>query len=158
MSEVRTRFRSDSWHFADEAARLERGLPLRWTLENRPDEFREVQTTPPARPGDLWRVRWATRYDAEHPEPGPIAGYAIGCPTCLEVHAWTTATNCSAARRPIEGMPGHSVCIHSGTGSCWNWTGSAEEGTLSASPSLYSVKELGGCGFHGFLTAGVLRG
>lgn len=107
----------------------------------------------PALPGDTWRLRWY----AEHGE-GPIAGYAIWCPKCNDLHHWTTATNCR------QGGQEHSykdeagtehryyVCGHSGVGSCWQWSGSAEDGTLTARPSLLCHT----CGFHGWLTNGVL--
>jgi hypothetical protein len=97
--------------------------------------------TPIAELGDTWRLTWYRRYGH-----GPIAGYAICCPLCRQVHYWTTARNCT------------NPCPHQGNSSCWTWTGSAEENRLSASPSLYCVKEYGGCGWHGFLTDGVLRG
>lgn len=47
-------------------------------------------------------------------------------------------------------------CQHSGVGSCWVWTGSAEANTLHASPSLHALKEKGACGYHGFLQNGIL--
>lgn len=145
------RFRTDSAHTADDAARLARGVE---TTYYDPPELEGIE---PARPGDTWRVRWKAtiEQEAQGISEGPIAGYAICCPKCLQVHFWTTALNC-ASLRPLPG--GGSVCDHSGVGSCWAWTGSAEDGTLTASPSLHSVAEKGGCGWHGFLTNGELRG
>lgn len=80
----------------------------------------------PAAPGDIWRVHWYTA--PGEPQPGPMAGYSI----C------------------------YTTCPHSGKGSCWSWSGSAEEGTLTAQPSLYCRADLSGCGYHGFLTNGIL--
>jgi hypothetical protein len=147
------RFRSDSWAAAEDVIRIARGERSHYLDHLNPDDAALLRATPPVQPGDTWRVRW---YAPEGRE-GPIAGYAIGCPTCGMVHAWTTANNCQAGRRAI-GTTSITVCEHSGTGSCWQWSGSAEAGTLTASPSLHSVLALGGCGFHGFLTGGVLRG
>lgn len=145
VSETRIRFRTDHAFAADDAARRERGEEMEWHRTKR-----ELARTPPARPGDTWRLRWAL--SAGEKGAGPIAGYAICCPKCLRVHHWTTALNCPSGS-----------CPHRGKSSCWTWTGSAEEGTLNASPSLHCVTEwngkpTGGCGWHGFLTAGVLRG
>jgi hypothetical protein len=58
--------------------------------------------TPPAQPGDVWRVRWY-RQNRQNND-GPIAGYDICCPRCRQVHAWTTAhqlriTACAPRRR-----------------------------------------------------------
>lgn len=116
---------------------------------------REVwDATPPAEPGDTWRALWF-RTEA-------VAGYDICCPICKHVHAWTTALNCRSRRTRTgtreDGTTFEYVaCDHSTVGSCWRWTGSAEDGTLSASPSLWCQQEKGGCGFHGYLTNGELR-
>ena len=102
-------------------------------------ELRELwDSTPPAEPGDTWRSTW---YGT-----GNVAGYMICCPQCREVHRWTTANNCASKQ------PGGS-CSHSGLGSCWTWTGEAEQNTLTASPSLHAS---GACGWHGWLRNGVL--
>lgn len=142
---TRIRFRTDSAHDAEEHSRLLRGLELRWT--NPGVEEDHVRLTPPAVPGDTWVVRWY-KQDAENHQ-GPIAGYAICCPKCQEVHRWTTALNCGSK------LPSGS-CAHSGNGSCWTWTGNAEDGTLHAAPSLWCVADRGGCGYHGHLHNGVL--
>jgi len=165
------RFRTDGNHAAAEHARVLRDPSYKpFQCRNRKDSWsgnlhdrarcghhgQWWKRTPPALPGDTWRIRWYTKKGK-----GPIAGYDVCCPKCGENHAWTTANNCSAPRRTytykdtatgkmIEG----SVCIHSGKSSCWNWTGSAEHNQLSATPSLLAS---GACGWHGFLTAGVLR-
>lgn len=147
MAETRIRFRTDSFFAADDAARRERGEEMQWHRSKR-----ELENTPPARPGDVWRVRFAP--NAGEKGPGPIAGYAICCPLCLRVHPWTSALGCGSGGN----------CVHrDARTSCWTWTGSPEDGTLSASPSLHCVTHwnghaTGGCGWHGFLTNGVLRG
>lgn len=137
---TRTRLRTDSAHLADDAARVDRGVEPLWHNADDP----ELLAMHVAMPGDTWRVRW-------HKEggEGPIAGYAICCPKCREVHWWTGALNCGT--RKSDG-----VCAHSGVASCWEWTGSAEAGTLTASPSLHCLSDRGGCGWHGWLKDGVL--
>lgn len=146
---VRIRFRTDNEFEAEDARWRREGAELRWLNRDEPND------TPPAEPGDIWRTFW---------HGGPIAGYAICCPKCGGVHHWTTASNCpqdvpwevtNADGSISKGMK----CRHSGVGSCWNWTGSAEDGTLSATPSLYCIEtpDGWGCGWHGFLTNGVLK-
>lgn len=146
LDPVRIRFRNDGSFKADDAARLARGVETLWFD---PEELVGVE---PAQPGDVWRSRWALTVDqqAAGMTEGPIAGYAICCPKCLAVHHWGEALNCSQKR-------GDGRCVHHGTGSCWTWTGNPEDGTLSASPSLHCVESAGGCGWHGFLTAGVMK-
>lgn len=142
---VRIRFRSDNWHYvsmrtngADWVDYI--GLPKE-----------EYEALPLLQPGDIWRSHWRG-------EAGNLAGYAICCPTCKEVHPWTTATNCSfnLTEHTYKDKDGndksYKVCGHSGIGSCWDWTGSAEEGTLSANPSLLCHT----CGYHGWLKNGEL--
>jgi hypothetical protein len=158
LDPVRIRFRSDNSFKADDAARLARGLKTVW---NNPEELVGVE---PAQPGDVWRSRWALSLDqkAAGMTEGPIAGYSICCPKCLAVHHWGTALNCEP-KIPwsVTGTDGQvytgTKCRHSGEGSCWNWTGSAEDGTLSASPSLHCIETAGGCGWHGHLTNGLLK-
>lgn len=141
--ETRIRFRTDGSHIADLKAQ---GKPY--------DSFYDQaiwEATPPAQPGDIWRVHWYAE-DAEGSHiDGPFAGYDVCCPGCLRVHAWTTAINCS--QKNAQGR-----CPHEGQSSCWSWSGSAEAGTLTASPSLHSVPDRGGCGWHGWLQNGILRG
>jgi hypothetical protein len=60
------------------------------------------------------------------------------CPS--GVHFWTHGHDCGDRSREHV--------------SCWTWTGSPDDGTLSAQPSLWVVPDLGGCGWHGFLTNG----
>lgn len=85
-----------------------------------------------AQPGDVWRIT---------DRPGNLLGYALACPNeaCDQgVHFWTHARDCE--RESCAG--------------CWAWSGSPEDGTLSATPSLWVAH---GCGWHGFLTAGEMR-
>lgn len=142
---MKIRFRTDGWHFADLKAKGTTAATMRNEYGYNEHDVARFEALPPAEPGDCWRVRW-------HKEEGdgPIAGYAICCPLCKNIHAWTTASNCASR------LPGGS-CQHSGNGSCWNWTGSAEDGTLTASPSLYCQESLGGCGWHGWLQNGDLH-
>src|SRR5690348_3484571 len=137
--ETRIHFRSDGVHIAERKAQGK---------DYDPFYDRAVwDATPPAQPGDIWRVFWRGEDSEGNGINGPFAGYDICCPGCKQVHAWTTVNNCSTRRRASatdEGM----TCDHMGKSSCWNWSGSAEAGTLTASPSLYSVKEMGGCGWH----------
>lgn len=157
LDPVRIRFRTDSWFKADDAARRARGIETVWFD---PEELAGVE---PAQPGDCWRSRWALSVDqtAAGMTEGPVAGYAICCPKCLAVHAWTSAVNCAQPREftYVDNGVTHTgkSCVHSGVGSCWNWTGSPEEGTLGGTPSLHCVESLGGCGWHGYLTNGQLK-
>lgn len=98
----------------------------------------------PAAPGDAWKVHFLD---------GSFAGYCICCPKCGFLHYWTQAKNCP------RGNDGR--CIHTRQEpkrSCWDWSGDAAAGTLTASPSLHSRGEDGGCGWHGFLKNGELTG
>lgn len=146
MAEVKTTFRGDSWHYAELAGNPDKAREL---YGDNPEALAEILATPPARPGDLWRIKW----HSPGTWPVPLAGYAIGCPRCGAVHCWTSANNCH-----VEEVGG--LCVHERSqnggrlSSCWTWTGRAEEGTLTASPSL---QDLGACGFHGWLQNGILR-
>lgn len=91
-----------------------------------------------AQPGDVWELR---------NKNGGLTGYGLTCPNeqCESgAHAWDHARDC-----PLRAAPDAPPC--------WAWTGSAEEGTLTASPSLHVVKEWGGCGWHGFLRNGQME-
>ena len=108
----------------------------------------EVKDDRPApEPGDTWAIHWHGGGDGLI--RGPLAGYAICCPKCRAIHHWTTANNCSSLK------PGSASCGHSGSGSCWQWSGSAEGNALTASPSLHAS---GSCGWHGWLKNGILDG
>jgi len=133
---TRMRFRTDRPLAAEAAGLLAAGLPLPPNLAYMVREgVVDPASVPPAEPGDTWLIRWHAP-DGN----GPVAGYAIRCPKCRQVHHWTSATNC----RP---------CPHQGTGSCWTWIGDPAANTLTARPSLYASHA---CGWHGFLTNGVL--
>lgn len=150
------RFRTDGWHYADlKCAGI---TPEKFAEWHGPNQVEAYKNFPAAEPGDIWRIHWY----APEGQQGPIAGYAICCPKCKRVHAWTTATNCSqkTIERSYTDKDGKVVkyksCPHEGTGSCWNWSGSAENNTLTASPSLFN--QAPDCGWHGWLQNGVLRG
>jgi hypothetical protein len=140
---TRMRFRSDAWHFADHKRKSHSREQLS-SWHYTPEQIAMIEGIAPAQPGDTWRVHW---YAAEG--LGPICGYAICCPRCTEIHLWSTASNCASR------IPDTASCAHSGVGSCWQWSGSAEDGTLTAQPSLYAVNA---CGWHGWLTNGELQG
>jgi hypothetical protein len=163
------RYRDDSITAAEIKRDAVAGKPVyqcreAWCLANPADRcpyHPEVWVpVPPAMPGDTWRLTWHPGADAPEGADGPLAGYAICCPLCLEVHYWSSADNC-ASKRPytITGTDGKDyqgwTCDHiEARTSCWTWTGSAEGGTLSAYASLYARKA---CGWHGWLDTGVLR-
>lgn len=99
-------------------------------------------------PGDVWRIHWY-KQDGQ----GPVAGYAICCPGCGKIHHWTTANNCKTKGQKDPAYP--YMCTHSGVGSCWDWTGSAEGNTLTGRPSLQVTAD--DCHWHGYLTNGKLH-
>jgi hypothetical protein len=90
----------------------------------------------PAELGDVWPI---TSSD------GSTIGYILTCPNpaCSRgVHAWTHAGNCEHRD-------------HAPHQSCWTWTGSPEDGTLTATPSLQVIASgPGDCSWHGWLRAG----
>ncbi len=144
---VQIRFRTDNCHYVQMRAK---GTEWAEYLGIAREEY---EALPPGQPGDIWRVHWH-KQDGE----GPLAGYAIWCPKCNDLHHWTGATNCTfqatehTYKKPDGSDGTYKVCGHSGTASCWGWSGSAEEGTLTARPSLLCHV----CGFHGWLTNGLL--
>lgn len=152
---TRMRFRTDSYQAAEAAGLLAAGLPLPPNLAYMVREGTvDPASVPPAEPGDTWELRWHGRGRVGDPDyvQGPIAGYAICCPKCREVHCWTTATNCTTGRTEDR------LCIHRGgdsPGSCWTWEGDPRSNALTARPSLHATNA---CGWHGFLTSGVLSG
>ena len=131
----RIRFRKDRSHDATLKAEGVTVEKYRDEWNTGADRVALFEATLEAEPGDTWRIRWYAE-DGE----GPIAGYAICCPRCGQVHYWTTALNCKP-------------CPHQGKSSCWQWSGSAEAGTLTASPSLFAQRA---CGWHGWLRNGEL--
>jgi hypothetical protein len=151
------RLRTDNFHLA--------GWKRAALIGGRIDVAKSIldDPIPAAEPGDVWIVRQSPknidemRFGGSDEESAdwPIVGYALTCPNgaCrFGVHDWTWANNCS--QKLPEGGP---RCVHMrDRQSCWTWTGSVEEGTLTANPSLHSPTKLGGCGFHGWLKKGVL--
>lgn len=136
----------------------------------------EAEATPPPEPGDAWRIGWymqegeATedfirtyrrRYgDASIPPESnvPLAGFAICCIKCGEVHHWTSANNCSTRKQlppwkdqaGVEHPGGGYTCQHiEDRTSCWTWTLDADGRPLTARASLLCHI----CGYHGFLNA-----
>lgn len=133
------RLRTDSLHIAGwKRAHDLRGCavvcgdkPKRNHVAHQPRKYRAK----PAEPGDVWVL---------HNRNGAITGYAMTCPNeaCEQgVHPWDHAYNCPVRAEP-DAPP------------CWSWTGSIEEDSLTATPSLHVLAERGGCGWHGFITSG----
>lgn len=155
---VKMRFRTDGWHYANLKTHG-------WTRErfvaemhHEPDYINTFEATPIAEPGDVWRMYW-------YKENGdrPLNGYAICCIKCGHVHLWGTAGNCQTDVQEVHykddagNDKSYKSCVHkrTGTGSCWNWTGCAEDNTLDCKPSLLVTHS--DCNFHGFLDNGMLR-
>jgi hypothetical protein len=143
MPEVKMRFRTDqSYDYYIRALIETAENPLDFVRDK--NELKRIKKLEPAKPGDTWRIKWHST--------DTVAGYIICCPKCLQLHHWTTANNCSKDVKD-------GICVHSRStdggelGSCWEWTGSAEENTLTASPSLHAS---GACGYHGWLRNGIL--
>jgi uncharacterized protein DUF6527 len=137
------KLRTDSFHIAGwKRAHALRGCDCPPGQKNhvahKPRKYRE----PAAELGDVWKL---------HNRNGGLVGYALTCPLerCDQgVHAWDHAYNC-AQRTDPDAPP------------CWTWTGSVEDGTLTASPSLMVMTEIDGrpletCGWHGWLRDGVM--
>lgn len=108
----------------------------------------ENASVPPAELDDVWIIYRKQSFDS----PAFMAGYALTCPAhrCMQgMHYWDHAYNCE---RKFD--PDHF--------SCWTWTGTPEEGTLTANPSLMVATQIdgqptGACGWHGFLRQGVME-
>lgn len=156
---MRMRFRTDGSHYADLKTyghtfdEYYKGAP---SVLNNSESRKCWEESPKAEPGDVWRIRWS-----KEGGDGPVAGYAICCIKCGHVHHWTTSRNCSqkVTRSYVDTNTGQTVeyesCVHNGEGSCWQWSGSAEDGTLTASPSLLVIQsEDQPCNFHGHLVDG----
>lgn len=145
------RFRADGWHYAEKNANFTDA-----ELTEQGYDIAAVRAVPIPEPGDVWRIYW---HKSDESAPDVLAGYAICCPRCKGVHCWTMASNCQfqIVEHTYTDDAGvehkYKVCGHSGSGSCWQWSGSAEANTLTAHPSLLNH----GCGWHGFLTDGSLR-
>jgi hypothetical protein len=157
---VRMRFRMDSWHYADlKVAMTWEQYTDGWSSSPTEEDKRYWDETPKAEPGDVWRIHWSHHDPIDGPQiDDRIAGYAICCIGCGHVHAWTTAGNCNqkiqcSYKDSNTGLDvPYTSCVHSGLTSCWNWTGSAEEGTLTATPSLQVTQDE--CKWHGYITNG----
>lgn len=135
------RFRTDGSLWAEYSAEIAAGKSVPDWLS--PDEVAGVMATPPAEPGDAWRL---TYHDGEQ-----TAGYAICCPKCRRLHYWTSASNCGS-KRQLEG--GGWTCDHQrARTSCWTWTTDDTGRPITAVASLYARGE---CGYHGFLVDGAL--
>jgi hypothetical protein len=153
---MKMRFRTDGWHYADlkaEGKSLEQYCAPEAPTE---EERRRWDATPKAERGDVWRVFWRHCDESGNHLDDRIAGYAICCISCGRVHHWTTALNCGQKFKTDWG----ESCIHQRDhGSCWQWSGSAEAGTLTARPSICVVKDRcrWGCAFHGWLTNGEIK-
>jgi hypothetical protein len=149
------RFRTDSWHDAKRAKWTDEQLK-EWSETH--EGIERIRATPPAQPGDTWRIFW---HKNDESAPDVLAGYAICCPTCRGIHCWTTASNChwQETEHSWTDQAGvihkYKVCGHSGKSSCWTWTNSAEENKLTARASLWAQSP--DCGWHGFLTDGILK-
>jgi len=152
---VRMRFRTDGWHYADLKASgetFENYYPESDPWRTDPIVKKYWDDTPKAEPGDVWRIFWYHRgSDGEYIDDR-IAGYAICCIGCGRVHNWINARHCS---QPVQKDWGES-CVHrENYTSCWTWSGSAEEGTLTASPSLQVLQGPDQpCGWHGYIQDG----
>ena len=156
---MKMRFRTDGWHFADKKAAGEsfedQCAPSDPWLALDSEARKTWNETPKAEPGDVWRIHWKHDDGNGNQIDDWIAGYAICCIGCGRVHNWTGARNCP---QKITKEWGES-CIHrENHSSCWDWSGSAEEGTLTASPSLQVIADNPGeCAWHGYIIQGNVR-
>jgi hypothetical protein len=144
---VPIRFRRDSLIAAEEARDRAAGkapCDPAWVSDE------AARSTPPIQPGDCWKVVWGGVGGGAD----TLAGFHICCEKCGEIHGWTTARNCASKRdHPLGGR----TCDHQeARTSCWAWILGPDGAPLEASPSLHSVVDLGGCGWHGHLRAGVM--
>jgi hypothetical protein len=88
--------------------------------------------------GDLLRGEWQIRMVADYRvTEGPVPHLFFGCMNGKGL--------CGV---PILPSPPNKL------GFVWSWDGNRERPTLS--PSIHCTTEHGGCGFHGFMNAGVL--
>ena len=155
------RFRTDGYHYAELKGlwdvKMQNDYRAKFLTE---EEAKYWDSTPAAVPGDVWRIHWRVDDGAGGSVDGPVAGYAICCPACKHVHQWTMAGNCNqSVTLTYKDSTGADIpyrsCVHSGTGSCWSWSGSAEENNLTGSPSLQVINGgSGDCKWHGFIQAG----
>lgn len=157
------RVRTDSWWLAARKRAVEKGASPDPRTTPPPNggewskDFLDALNDPnfeAAQDGDVWVLRGEGRTQSvgEGHDDWPVIGYGLVCPreTCEDpVHLWTHASDCEA--RYGQERP----CKHGGP-SCWTWTGSPGDDTLTAHPSLW-IKEPG-CGWHGFLRNGKMQG
>lgn len=159
------RLRTDDCWMALEAARRARGTaPYRCPCESHRDvngqcidpectwNEGKLAAIVPATPGDYWRITW-------HAAPEKLAGFAICCPKCKEIHHWTSANNCGSKRQITITTPGGTehkamTCDHQQRHeSCWTWTLDETGKPIRAVASLFANGP-GMCGYHGFLGGG----
>lgn len=141
------RLRTDSWYWAGiHRAVLNGGLGAP-ALQGWGELQSDFDATPIAELGDVWRSGGFAS--------NQFGGYVLTCPETVRcsvgVHPWWHAYDCPAGRLT------DGVCKRgAGRDSCWDWSGSPENGTLTALPSLHVLVERGGCGWHGYLRDGVM--
>lgn|GEM_PF-2136167 len=87
--------------------------------------------------GDLKPGEYQIRLVDDYRVPLPVPELFIGCPNGKGLCCHPIA----------PGVPNRN-------GAVWHWDGNRELPTLT--PSIYCQPEKGGCGFHGFLSRGVL--
>jgi hypothetical protein len=125
-----------------------------WLVTLNDDSFEAAQ------PGDVWEVRGSPTdpgtisWQRQGREDWVMIGYGLWCPNerCTAgVHLWDHASDCPAPRGSCK-VPRPDAQVQS----CWAWSGSIEDGTLTASPSLFVDHE--SCGWHGFLQNGEMAG
>ena len=84
-------------------------------------------------------------------KPVPIrigVGISFDCPCGCEIRVYVDFSN------PIDGLGPASRQAESHS---WNRTGNTFE-TLTLTPSILRSRDKGGCGWHGFVTAGEVTG
>jgi hypothetical protein len=165
--------RTDSWHDACRLRAVRLGavpdptkLPAAERDRYDPEWLVYVATREPARPGDVWQLRqnpsgpYVQRSYGGNRPGWPVCGYVLVCPvaTCPEGgHDWDHAFDCPAGARF-----GAACKRGAARASCWDWSGNAGDGTLTANPSLQVLPcpDAAGvpttCQFHGWLRAGHL--
>jgi hypothetical protein len=162
---MKMNFRTDGSHYADMKAHGwtfdgdgEKAYGKCFTDEKDREEARASwEAVPPAQPGDVWRLVWGGVGNEDK-----LAGYSICCPGCGHVHAWVRASNCHDGEIEIvdkysdaDGIHEYKYkqCVHQREHrSCWTWTGSPEDGTLTGAPSLLVQQD--DCKWHGFIQNG----
>lgn len=154
------RIRTDSWWDAGRKRAVLLAAvpdPLRDEATDWDPVWLEFLRTPEneARPGDVWVLRQqpgdaSLRSWRNDPEVAdwPVTGYGLVCPDegCdAGVHCWDHASDC-------PGRYKGGFCKNGGP-SCWRWTGTPEDDTLTGEPSLL-IRGESTCGWHGHLRSG----